>query len=69
MYKGYELTTSEVRIYTQDASSANLVAMIEDLGRTMNEKIADLGRTMNANMNEKIAELDTKILKIRNDME
>ena len=69
LYKGYELTTSEAKIYTQDASSAKLVAMIEDLGRTMNEKIADLGRTMNANMNEKIAELDTKILKIRNDME
>ena len=72
LYKGYEVTTSAVKICAQDASSANLVAMIDDLGRTMNEKIAELGRTMSANMNkmnEKIADQDTQILKIRNDME
>ena len=76
LYKGYELNTSAVKINAQGASSANLVAMIDDLNRTMNEQIAGLGRTMNENnadlgrkMNEKIADLDTKILKIQSNIE
>ena len=76
LHRGYELNTSAVKINAQDdASSASLVTMIEDLNRTMNEKIGDLGRTMNENnadlgrkINEKIADLDTKIIKIQNDV-
>ena len=63
LYKGKDPKKRAVKINTQDVFSASLVAMIEDQGSTMNEKVADLEKTMN----EKIADLNTKILTIRND--
>ena len=50
--EAYEQNTTTVKINAQAVSAASLVAMIKDLERTVK------------NQNEKIADLDTKFLKI-----
>ena len=60
-YEGYEPKTSTVKINAQGVSGASSDATIEDLRRTMKRQHDEL--------NEKFADLDTKILTIRRDME
>ena len=59
--EGYEMNTTTVKINAQDLSAASLVAMIKDLERTV--------KNQHDETNEKFADLDTKLLKIPNDME
>ena len=59
--EGYELNTTTVKINAKEISAASLVAMIKDLERTV--------KNQHSETNEKIADLDTKFLKIPNDME
>ena len=61
VYERYDMNTSTVNTNAQDVSAANVVAMIEDLGRAT--------KSQHDELNKKIADLDAKFLTMRNEME
>ena len=61
VYERYDMNASTVKNNAKDISATNVVAMIEDLGRAT--------KSQHDELNEQIADLQSKFLTMRNEME